>query len=116
MKFYQQFISQAMVAQAEGDDKAAEAFFKEALDEAEKVDPDGPRVAEACNYLGAFYQQEGRAAEAIAMVERATAIYERHMEGEGAELKSFYLMLASLHEDNDDEAGAQVWKDKARHA
>ncbi len=77
MKFYKEYISQAMVAQSEGDDVGAEAFFKEALTEAERIDPDGPRVAETLNHLGAFYEQTGRTEEAVPLIEKAASIYNK---------------------------------------
>ena len=68
-----------MVAQGEGDDVGAEAFFKEALAEAETVDPNGPRVAEALNHLGTFLEQIGRQDEASPIKERAASIYNKFM-------------------------------------
>jgi hypothetical protein len=46
-----------MVAESEGDETAALAFYKEALAEAKVVDPCGPRVQEARAYLQAYYER-----------------------------------------------------------
>lgn len=110
---YQQLLATAMVHLGDNDEAAAQASFDEALAEAQRIDPDGPRVAECQNYLAQFHTQAGRAKEAQAALEVVVRIYERFPEFiEG--LKDYYLQLMGLCAELGDEAGAELWREKAK--
>ena len=109
---YSYLLSQAMVKLGEGDLAGAETAFLEAVAAAEKIDPQGPRQAEALNYLAQHYQSSGQSGKAAEALQAVLAIYERFPEyGEG--LVDYYLMLWSLLEQLGRPAEAQTYKEKA---
>jgi hypothetical protein len=74
---YQQHLALAMVAFGEGDLDAALAGLNDAMAEAVRLDPEGPRVAELCGYLVQVRQKAGDAAGAAEAQARAEAIWAR---------------------------------------
>jgi len=74
---YQQHLALALVALGDGDTAGALAGLQAALDEAARVDPEGPRVAEVCSYLVQVQRQAGDEAAAAATQQRVDAIWAR---------------------------------------
>lgn len=112
---YQQHLSTALVALGDGDDAGALAALALAEAEANRVDPEGPRVAEVLNYAAQMHVQAGRPAEARAALIRVTAIWERFPElSEG--LGDYYLQLMGLSVDLGDSAAAEAWRERAKTA
>ena len=74
---YQQHLALALVALGEGDMAGALAGLNDALVEAERVDPEGPRVAEVCSYLAKVQEQAGDPEAARATQARVDAIWAR---------------------------------------
>ena len=77
---YQQRLASALVALGEDDLPGALAGLGDALAEAERIDPEGPRVAEVCGYLARVQQQAGDAAAARSTQARVDAIWARFPE------------------------------------
>jgi hypothetical protein len=74
---YQQHLALAMVAFGEGELDAALQGLQAALDEAGRLDPEGPRVAEVCGYLAQVRLKAGDQAGAASAQARADAIWAR---------------------------------------
>jgi hypothetical protein len=74
---YQQHLALAMVAFGEGELDAALSGLEAALDEAGRLDPEGPRVAEVCGYLAQVRIRAGDPLGAAAAQARADAIWAR---------------------------------------
>jgi hypothetical protein len=74
---YQQHLALALVAFGEGNLAAALTGLQAALAEAERVDPEGPRVAEVCSYLVQVHLKAGDAPAARRVQERLDAIWAR---------------------------------------
>ena len=74
---YQQLLAQALISLGEDDDAGAMAWLDDALAEAGRIDPEGPRVAEVLTYLVQVHRLAGRTADAWASLERLKAIHAR---------------------------------------
>lgn len=112
---YQQHLSLALVALGDGDEPAALAALAEAEQEAARVDPEGPRVAEVLNYVAQLHGQAGRPAEARAALERVVAIWERFPAlSEG--LGDYYLQLMGLCAQLEDPDAAEGWRERAHQS
>jgi tetratricopeptide (TPR) repeat protein len=112
---YRDQLSQALVALGVGDETAALAALRAAEEEAARVDPDGPRVAEVLNYAAQIHMHAGRLTEARQALERVAAIWERFPAlAEG--LADFYLQLMGLCSQVGDRGSAEHWQEKAREA
>ncbi len=110
---YQQHLANALVHLGDNDEAAALAAFHEALQEARRLDADGPREAEVQNYLAQFHVQAGRSVEARTALETVVRIYERFPEFvEG--LKDYYLQLMGLCLELKDDTAAEAWQAKAK--
>jgi hypothetical protein len=67
----------ALVAFGEGNLDTALAGMQAALSEAERLDPEGPRVAEVCSYLAQVQRTTGDEEAARATQARMDAIWAR---------------------------------------
>jgi hypothetical protein len=74
---YQQLVAQALISLGEDDDAGAMAWLDDAVAEANRIDPEGPRVAEVLTYVAQVHRLAGRKAEAWAALERLKAIHAR---------------------------------------
>ena len=74
---YQQHLALALVALGEDDLAQALAGLSEALREASRLDPEGPRVAEVCSYLAQVQLKAGDLDAARATQARIDAIWAR---------------------------------------
>jgi hypothetical protein len=74
---YQQHLALALVALGEDDFVGALAGLQSALDEASRLDPEGPRVAEVCSYLAQVQLKAGDTEAARATQARVDAIWAR---------------------------------------
>jgi tetratricopeptide (TPR) repeat protein len=110
---YQQHLATAMVHLGDNDEAAALASFQDALNEAKRIDPDGPREAECLNYLAQFYTQGSRHHEARVALEKVAFIYEKFPEF-AAGLADYYLQLMGLCVALGEEADAEAWRAKAK--
>jgi hypothetical protein len=77
---YRQHIAAAMLKMGDGDRAAALLEFGAALDEAGRVDPEGPRVAEVLSTMSVFHAQAGEETQAAACRARAEKIFSRFKE------------------------------------
>jgi tetratricopeptide (TPR) repeat protein len=110
---YQQHLATAMVHLGDNDEAAALASFTDALNEAKRIDPDGPREAECLNYLAQFYTQASRHHEARVALEKVVFIYEKFPEF-ATGLTDYYLQLMGLCVALGEEAEAEAWRSKAK--
>jgi tetratricopeptide (TPR) repeat protein len=110
---YQQHIATAMVHLGDSDEAAAQQSFLDALAEARRIDPDGPREAECLNYLAQFYTQASRHHEARVALEKVVLIYGKFPEFADG-LVDYYLQLMGLCVALGEEAEAEQWRAKAK--
>ena len=66
-----------MLRMGDGDSSGALAEFEAALVEAQRIDPEGPRVAEVLSTMAIFHGQGGAQAEAEACQARAAKIFSK---------------------------------------
>ena len=112
---YQQHLATAMVHMGDADEAAALQSFLDALAEARRIDPDGPREAECLNYLAQFYTQTSRNHEARVALEKVVFIYDKFPEF-SAGLLDYYLQLMGLCIALGDEVEAELWRAKAKES
>lgn len=74
---FEKIIRSATKAQQQGRDAEAERLYLSAVQEAEKLGPENPRLAVALNNLGMLYEHEGQLAKAEQLLNRAFAIDEK---------------------------------------
>jgi hypothetical protein len=74
---YRQWISSALLKMGDQDHVGAAADFAAALEEAQRIDPEGPRVAEVLQYLAHFEEGQARPDEAAKHRAQAEAIFKR---------------------------------------
>ena len=77
---YLQHISQAMLAMGGQNSAEAEEHFKLALEEARRIDPQGPREAEVLNYMALFYETQGDQIQAELAKKKADEIFSKFQE------------------------------------
>lgn len=66
-----------MLKMGDQDSLGAAADFRAALEEARRIDPEGPRVAEVLQYFAHFEDTQARPAEAAKLREQAEIIFKR---------------------------------------
>jgi len=95
MPQYHQLLAYAMACLASGDEAEAFKQIDLALQEAERIDPKGPRVAEVYGAMAQMHSQAGQTEKAAGALEQQIAITSK-IEGAEGVLPDLYLMLASL--------------------
>ncbi len=111
MAQYHQLLAYAMACLGSGDEPEALKQMDLALQEAQRIDPQGPRVAEVLGALAQLHAQAGRLDDAAQVLEQQIAITSK-IEGAEGVLPDLYLMLASLLQTQ----GRQADSDKALEA
>ena len=85
-------------AQGRGRYEDAETYFRAALEEAEKLGPEHPRVAHTLRRLAELYHLQGKSVEAESLCERSLAILEKALGPEDPSVAGARSFLGRVYE------------------